>query len=51
MAKIRKHYLAKADDPMFTEGYSVFTLRKPSKSKDEKKTAVKQKSKTKKGNR
>jgi len=47
MAKIRKHYLAKADDPMFTEGYSVVSLRKPVKRKDEKKPVKKVKGKKK----
>jgi len=47
MGKILKEYLAKADDPMFTEGYSVVSLRKPVKRKDEKKPVKKVKGKKK----
>jgi len=47
MGKILKEYLAKADDPMFTEGYSVVSLRKPVKRKDEEKPVKKVKGKKK----
>ena len=45
MGKILKEYLAKADDPRFTEGYTVVSLRKPVKRKDEKKPVKKVKKK------
>ena len=45
MGKILKEYLAKADDPRFTEGYTVVSLRKPEKRKDEKKPVKKVKKK------
>ena len=35
MGKILKRYLAKADDPRFTEGYSVVSLRRPTKSTED----------------
>ena len=41
MGKILKRYLAKADDPRFTEGYSIVSLRKPTKSTENKKTDLK----------
>ena len=35
MAEIVEKFLPKADDPIFTEGYSVYSLRKLTKSTDD----------------
>jgi len=47
MGKILKEYLAKADDPRFTEGYSVVSIRRPVNQKGEEKPVKKAKGKKK----